>query len=229
MKHRLLFVIAVALVTAGILFALARPSFDSQANYVNPIGPTGDSGAASGGYPDIGVWNLPYNTPIGEAGTIFGMVDAGTSGWFVPPSSAGGAVQSATVTTSESTTVNGGSNTYQSLTTYGPSVTMTTGTTALVWISATCYFAGTNNNCLMSLCFGSTTPVNACPTGSVSALDTNGTAAGSNGVNLNGAPSRMVYVTGLTPGTNIFTLVYRSGANGTATTFFDRSIAVARL
>lgn len=114
----------------------------------------------------------------------------------------------AAVATQESLTTSA----YTDLTTVGPAVTITTGTQALVVITATLLPVGGIEGYMSVAVSGATT---------IAAADTRalqGTAA------LHGA-SRVVPVTGLTAGSNIFTAKYRS-SGGSGSGFKDRSITV---
>lgn len=116
------------------------------------------------------------------------------------------------VPTDQSTT----STSFTDLATVGPTVSVDTGTTALVFYSSGVYNSGSNN--LMEISYdvsGSST---------IAASSTN--AAIMDGVTANNIPriSSFNVQTGLTEGTNTFTLKYRTSA-GTAN-FFSRELVV---
>ena len=125
-----------------------------------------------------------------------------------------GAVGSATVATSESTT----STSYTDLTTVGPSVTATTQTTALIIFNA---YATQSTQFLV------------CDAGvAVSGATTIAAAAGTgifrwSPANNGGASSfaAAIFIPGLTPGSNVFTMKYAATLGGTAT-FANRNLLV---
>lgn len=125
----------------------------------------------------------------------------------------------AQVLTTETTTT----TTYTDLTTSGPAVTVTTGTTALVSVSAQMATGTAGDGAAMSFAVSGATVVAASDnfgavisgSGSVANL----TVQCSNG---------MYYITGLTAGSNTFTAKYRAVTGGTAT-FLRRNIAVIPL
>lgn len=127
------------------------------------------------------------------------------SGWrhFVRPTDA-------SVATSQSTTA----TSYGDLATAGPAVTAETGTAALVTISSTITNTGAGITALMSFAItGATT---------VAALDSRAIGVANSALIIAG---RTVLVTGLTPGSNVFTCKYK--VNGVSTgTFGDRNIIV---
>lgn len=120
----------------------------------------------------------------------------------------------ATVATNQTCT----SQTYIDLTTSGPAVTVTTGTTALVILSAAAYgFASNYTNYIGFAVSGATT---------VSASD-------SQSLQLPGSTqaraSSGYIITGLTAGSNTFTLKYRNNINGGMSNFLNRTITVIDL
>lgn len=119
---------------------------------------------------------------------------------------------SATVATSETTT----STTYADLATVGPSVSVLTGTSALVTVGCKQLFAGTGTQTWMSYgVTGATT--NAATDARASYFQS---AAGT----IKG-DSYTALLTGLTGGLNVFTAKYKTVATTTGT-FLDRSITV---
>ena len=110
------------------------------------------------------------------------------------------------------------SGSYADLTTSGPSVTITTGTVAYVTISATSVRAawGSGNTAFLSFAVSGAT--------TIAADDANGTAASSPGNGFGVPMSRRLKITGLTAGSNTFTLKYR--VDGATFNFVNRSIVV---
>lgn len=113
------------------------------------------------------------------------------------------------VTTSQNTT----STSYVDLATVGPTVTVTTGASALVMLyNANVNAAGTSSS-LMSFAISGSSSVAANDNMSIGTNSTVGSRAGAT-----------FLVTGLTPGSNTFTAKYRVG--GSTGTFVDRRLAV---
>lgn len=139
-----------------------------------------------------------------------------TTGYFVA-TGANGIVQrrmdSANVGTSEST----GSTSYTDLATVGPSRTMVTGTSAMVWISATMSCTVTSAAVKASFAISGASVASASDTWGV-AID---------GVSANCPARRGIAhrVLGLTAGTNTFTMKYATVAGNTAI-FQFRNITV---
>jgi len=84
------------------------------------------------------------------------------------------------------------------------SVTLTTGTTALVMISGQIFNSGAGNASYISVSVSGAT--------TLAAADAQSAAANVGGVNYGQSLNRTQIITGLTPGTNTFTLNYRVGA-----------------
>lgn len=123
--------------------------------------------------------------------------------------------KSATVATSE-TQASG--TAYGDLATAGPAVTVVmTGTIAIIWLSATASgaFVGNSSRIAVAVSGAST----------VAAADANAAAISSHAASHNLNLSRVLVLTGLTPGSNTFTVKYSNDGGGTWT-FFNRSIAV---
>jgi len=121
------------------------------------------------------------------------------------------------VGTSEGTT----STTYTDLATVGPSVTMTTGTSVLVIFTAgAAKPGGSANTSLVSVAVSGAT--------TVAATDGNSGSASPPAAGFVFAIPGMVVLTGLTAGSNTFTLKYRLDG-GTTVNFFNRRISVFRL
>lgn len=115
--------------------------------------------------------------------------------------------QSAAVATSQTTT----STSYTDLTTSGPAVTIATGTSALITLSS--YITPSNQSWVSVAVSGATT---------TAASDTNGM-----GTYVSSHVTRTFKMTGLTAGSNTFTMKYKSG--GGTSTFLSRDITVVAL
>lgn len=125
-----------------------------------------------------------------------------------------GNIAGATVNTYETTT----STSYTNLTTAGPSVTITTGTEVYITIDATSArnVSGSGNNAWIAVeVSGATT---------IAATDDNSVTASGTGWGYGVPMSRRFKLTGLTPGSNIFTIKYR--VNGSEFGFDHRDITV---
>ena len=120
--------------------------------------------------------------------------------------------QANTVSTFESTT----SATYANLTTVGPSVTLVTGTAAMISFGATINAPSGQASYLSFAVSGATT---------LAASDTNSVAANAGTGTLFVSASRTMVISGLTAGTNTFTLKY-SVPSGLTGSFRNRDIAV---
>jgi hypothetical protein len=142
-----------------------------------------------------------------QAGSILVGTGAGASAERVPSTAA--------VATNQGTT----SISYTDLTTVGPSVTVTTGTMALVIVSAEMWNSTSAFAALMAFAVsGATTRAGA---------DAEALRHQSGTASEEAAASRMTLVTGLTPGSNTFTAKYR--ANGGTAQFLNRAITVIPL
>ena len=125
----------------------------------------------------------------------------------------------ASVATSQTTS----STSYTDLTTSGPEITMTTGTKALVIVTARASGSsvGGNFNYMSYAVSGATT---------TSASDTVGFAATIDGNTGNGSTrASSASLATLTAGSNVFTAKYRAGNASSSATFADRSIFVMNL
>lgn len=119
----------------------------------------------------------------------------------------------AAVVTNQSTT----STTYADLATAGPGVTITTGTKALVFISATMFNnTGAGNTGYMTVAVSGAS--------TVAASDTNSTNGASPGTQFGVPIGRSIIFTGLTAGSNTFTAKYR--VDGSTWFYFNRQITV---
>lgn len=138
--------------------------------------------------------------------------------WFVVSGTnaiAQRAISEAVVVTSQTT----GSTSYTDLATVGPSITVTTGTRALVFWGANMSNATANVGSNMSVAVSSATTIAANNTWRCC---TNGYTAA------NGARVSSFYVFNLTAGSNIFTAKYRSDT-ASLSTFSDRQLMVMPL
>lgn len=122
----------------------------------------------------------------------------------------------ASVATNQTTT----STTYADLATVGPQVTVTCGTIAMVWFAASQSHSANDNETACSVgCSGASTVAAS----NAWQRSTDGITAG----NYTRGDSFHIF-TGLTAGSNTFTMKYRVGASGTGS-FRDREIAVLPL
>jgi hypothetical protein len=124
----------------------------------------------------------------------------------------GQTIAAAAVTTSQATT----STSYTDLSTAGPAVTVTTGTTALVTIQ-TLGADAVSNRQFMSFAISGATTVSA------GTYEQGPTTAGDNGFRVSS-----FVVTGLTAGSNVFTCKYKS-SDGASIAFAQRVITVTTL
>lgn len=122
----------------------------------------------------------------------------------------------ASIPTSETTT----SAAYADLATVGPRITVTTGTIAFVWFAAAHAHSATDNETACSVAVSGASTVAASNAWQHSV---DGITAG----NFVRGGSFHIF-TGLTAGSNIFTMKYRLGVSGTAT-FRDRELGVLPL
>lgn len=120
----------------------------------------------------------------------------------------------ATITTTQTTT----SASYTNLATTGPSVTVTTGSSALILIAA-----GLSQNTLNGYASASYDVSGAT---SVSAGDDWAVTLRAAVANQQITAGTADFRTGLTPGSNTFTMRYMAGSGGGTATFFNRRIAV---
>ena len=176
------------------------------------VTPTRYVGGVNGAAPSTGTF-LTGDFAVDITGYLWICTVGGSPGTWKstrPP-----APGDASVATSETTT----SVTYVDLTTVGPAVTVTTGTSA--WVSVYCLMSNANalNSCFIGYAIsGATTLAASDATASGATSDV---AAGAN------AFTTRVRVTGLTAGSNTFTAKYRvTGGTGT---FSARYIAVEPL
>lgn len=140
--------------------------------------------------------------------------------WATPSPAGIIAADSATVATSESTT----SGTFTDLATAGPSVTLTTGTSAIVTITAD---LGQDPGS------GHVTIAGVAVSGATTIAATSNYTIQANG-DLIDDPNTGTYtstfkISGLTPGSNTFTMKYRSSAGGAKSYYENRHITVLAL
>ena len=125
-------------------------------------------------------------------------------------------IAAATIATDEATN----STSYTDLTTTGPAVTLTTGTSVFIWMSAIAYKTTVSNSCWISPAVSGAS--------SIAASDANAVQTSSyNGLTPALPMARILLLSGLTAGSNTFTLRYR--VDGGTFNFFNRSIAVLAL
>jgi hypothetical protein len=169
---------------------------------VNPMTTTGDTIYSSSG-------STPARLGIGTTGQVL-TVAGGVPSWATP--AAGGITYSnATVATAETTT----SSSFTDLTTAGPAVTVTTGTTALVIVRASISTESADRTANMGFAVSGATTIAASTTNCFSVRD-----VGSKSVIM---ASSVIAVT-LTAGSNTFTAKYSS--NGSNVEFANRNITV---
>ncbi len=123
----------------------------------------------------------------------------------------------ANVATSETQASN---TTFGDLTTPGPAVTLTTGSSVIVWLSCNVTHGAAGNSANVSVAISGATTVAA------GAANSGNTSA--SGASHDNVISRCMVITGLTPGSNTFTLKYQNNGGGTWT-FYNRSIVVIAL
>jgi hypothetical protein len=155
---------------------------------------------------------------VGTNGTVLTANSAQADGveWAALPSSFP-ASASATVATSQSTT----STTYTDLATAGPSVTLTTGTKALVIVTSYVNASGTFNSAFVGFAVSGATTI-----ASADATALNINVDNSMGIRIRASMASLVT---LTAGSNTFTLKYKITNSGTNATFADRNIFVMNL
>jgi len=155
--------------------------------------------------------NTNTRLAIGTTGQVL-TVSGGVPAWAAVSASPTSA--SATVATSQTTT----SSTYTDLATSGPAVTITTGTKALVIVTARANNSTAGESALFSFAVSGAT--------TISASDTFGNQANA-GAGTNTRNSAVTRLTTLTAGSNTFTMKYRRGA--ATAEFSDREIIVIDL
>jgi hypothetical protein len=157
--------------------------------------------------------------PIGTNGQILTADSTQALGlkWATAASAAPGSA-SATVATDQSTT----SSTFADLTTAGPAVTITTGTKALIIITAEMTVSANKGGAAGYAVSGATT-IAATDTTAIKMRETGGATSFNNRVSV---ASRL---STLTAGSNTFTMKYRTTSGGDAANFLNREILVIDL
>lgn len=156
--------------------------------------------------------NVNTALPIGTTGQVL-TVSAGVPAWA--SASASPTTAAATVATGQTTT----STSYTDLATVGPAATITTGTKALVFITSNIDNQSNNGQGYVGFAVSGASTVAAADTQALHYYSS-GTIALQYGA--------AYYVSGLTAGSNTFTLKYRSG-NGSTQYFANRQITVMDL
>ncbi len=156
----------------------------------------------------------PTRLGIGSTGQVL-TVASGVPSWATP-ASAIPANAVATVATSETTT----STSYTDLTTAGPAVTVTTGTKALVIVSAQVQHTIDTGDSFMAYAVSGATTTAATDTTCLVMSDV---------VTANPNRASAASVITVTAGSNTFTAKYRSGGGGSGANFRNREIFVMNL
>jgi hypothetical protein len=174
-------------------------------NLINPSA-KGDlfAGSAANTYTKLSVGSTNGQVLTVDSTTATGLK------WATP--AAGAANSSASVATEESTT----STTYANLATSGPAVTVTTGTKALVLLTSMVYKDSAGSNAYASVAVSGAT--------TLAASDANAMGWNS-GAYYDQRFTAAIYLSGLTAGSNTFTMRYRQNGGGTAY-FKNRQITV---
>jgi hypothetical protein len=163
--------------------------------------------------------DTPARLAVGTNGQVLTADSAQSTGlkWATPVTAGVTAADSATVTTSESTT----SGTFTDLSTVGPAVTITTGSSAIVTITAD---LGQNSGS------GHVTIAGVAVSGATTIAATSNAVIQANGDLIDdpntGTYSSTFKISGLTPGSNTFTMKYRSSAGGATSIYENRHITV---
>lgn len=163
--------------------------------------------------------DTPARLAVGTNGQVLTADSSTSTGLKWATVSASPANDSATVSTNESTT----STTYTDLATSGPAVTLTTGTKALVIITATLDPISSVRGLCASFAVSGATTITASDTRAVAMYV--GTATAENKAQRMSAASRL---STLTAGSNTFTMKYRATVGATVQ-FSDREILVIDL
>lgn len=157
---------------------------------------------------------------VGELSAGYGIEDIDASGNTVTMEQLAFGPTTASVATVQTTT----STSYTDLATAGPAVTVTIGNSgrAIVFIGAAILSdAASPSVCNMSYAVSGATTIAAADSRAI----TVDTSSGPGGTGVAASPSGFFLVSGLTPGTNTFTLKYRTSSGDTAT-FANRNILV---
>jgi hypothetical protein len=122
--------------------------------------------------------------------------------------------------TVETNETQGAQTAYSNLTTPGPIVTLTTGSSVVLFFGAVTSRSGGGQTCFISVAVSGATTLAASDTWSVSAASV--------GAGFNVTSSRAYYLTGLTPGSNVFTVKYKNDSSATWS-FSKRHLVVVAL
>jgi hypothetical protein len=151
---------------------------------------------------------------VGTDGQVLGAASGEATGlkWVNKIISA---IGGANVATGEATS----STSYTNLSTSGPAVTLATGTAVILFLSAVIYKTGTGATARSSVEVSGATTIAASDANGISGVE----ALTVSDVSM----ARVLYLTGLTPGSNTFTLKYR--VDGGSYSFYNRSLVVMAL
>ena len=183
--------------TASANVYVPTGGYYTVANVINSTAMTITNSGTSG--------NAPAGTVIAEL-TPVSLSGTGATG-------GAGTVQSAGVATAQNTS----STTYVDLTTAGPSVTLTTGTTVTVMVTVACYRGG--------VAFSAFCAIDVSGATTVAAADANGTYVPSYVGMFPLKLARVCKMSGLTAGSNTFKLQYRCDGGG-PWAFLERDLTV---
>lgn len=181
-------------------------SIDTTTKNLNPSTTLGDIEYRSS------TANTNTRLAIGTTGQVL-TVSGGVPAWATP--SASPTTAAATVATGQTTT----STSYTDLTTVGPAATITTGTKALVFITSNIDNQSNNGQGHIGFAVSGASTVAAADAQALHYY-----SSGSIALQYGAA----YYVSGLTAGSNTFTLKYKSG-NGSTQYFANRQITVMDL
>ena len=182
-------------------------SVDTTVKNLNPETTLGDISYRSS------TSNTNTRLALGTAGQVLTVNSGATAPEWKTPASASPNNSSAVVATSQSTT----STSYTDLATSGPAVTVTTGTKALVILSAKVNGNASGDTAFMSFAVSGATTISAADTIALGSNDTS-----------SARPYQSSFATRvtLTAGSNTFTAKYRAATNAT---FANREIIVIDL
>jgi hypothetical protein len=199
--------------------ALAQVRVNAGATTIAPGNLTDERPVSLG--PGFSVVDAKGDLIVGTANDTIGRLAVGADGSIPVADSAAtaGIAWRAAATAAVSTNQSTGSTSFTDLTTVGPSVTVTTGASALVIVSAELWNSSAGFAALMAFAVSGAT--------SRAPVDAEALRKHSSSASVEMAASRMTLVTGLTPGSNTFTSKYRG--NGGTANFFNRSIVVVPL
>lgn len=181
-------------------------SIDTTTKNLNPETTLGDISYRSS------TANTKTRLAIGTSGQVL-TVSGGVPAWGSV--SANPTTAAATVTAGQTTT----STSYTDLTTSGPAVTLTTGTKALIFITSNVDNQSNNGQGHVGFAVSGSSTVSATDSQALHYY-----SSGTIGLQYGAA----YYVSGLTAGSNTFTLKYKSG-NGSTQYFANRQITVMDL